>query len=150
MESTPQKHILPNGETLYSIPESTILVSIFNGLIGYVFDDRELFSDLLKTRLSIPLPKKILNEADMHKALYIYFIASYAQIEDIEFEAVRLLIEKGYKPNDLADMSVFSKDDEGLREITPLLMQCLINLEVDVQKEFAEIDGLMTQIQMGR
>ena len=136
----------------FHISQDAILTSIIDSLASIVFSEtekeKEMYLSALEFKLSLLMPDSLASDKDKFICMIVQMVASYVDLEDIEIKAMQKLTLIGIDIATKLDMRFYKHNEDDLKEFVSLfILPNLINMGIDIELEFAEMDGLRTQIQ---
>lgn len=135
-----------NTKDVTVISHHAMYAATLNGLIGYFAgDDKELWRDMVAMRLRIIKPNSVETDQEVWAAMFVYMTANLTRNIEIEGEVLSMLHSKPKLKYQLEriDYSQFELDDDLMKKITPMLVQCILGAGVtDLKAAFAEVDAI--------
>lgn len=136
----------------YHISQDAMLVSTIDSLSNIVFaetvEEKENHLAALQFKLSILIPDSLETEREKFVCMLVQLVGSFARLEDIEIQAMQKLIFIGCDDSKKLDMRLFNHSEEGLKEfVEKFILPPIFNMGIDLKTEFAELEGLQTQLQ---
>lgn len=140
-------------QQMFHVSQDALIASLIDSLSSIVFsediEEKEMYLKALEFKLSILIPDSL--DTDKNKFIYmiVLLISSYVDLEDIEIKAMQKLKLIGIDIATKLNMRMYKHNEDDLKEFVSLfIIPSLINMGIDLELEFAEMDGLRTQIQM--
>ena len=134
------------------IAESTLIASLLESLVSITFaetkEERQNYKIALELKLIMLMPKSLETPKDKLLCSLIAYIASYAGIEEIEIKALQMLKKIDFDIVEASKIiSTLPKDEAILKQLSKeLLIPTMIGLDVDLELEFKELDGMRNHL----
>lgn len=135
----------------FHISQDAILTSIIDSLASIVFSEteKEMYLSALEFKLSLLMPESLASDKDKFICMIILMTASYMDLEALEIQAMQKLTLIGMNEATKLNMRSYKHNEADLKTfVSSFIIPCLFNMGIDIELEFAEMDGLRTQIQM--
>lgn len=136
----------------YHIPQNAMIVSLIDDLSNIVFaedaEEKEMYLSSLEFKLTFLLPSTLETERKKFICMIIQLIASYTDLEFIEIKAMQRQIFIGCDDAKKLNVRSYKHNEKDLKDfVERFILPILFNMGIDIKLEFAELEGLRTQLQ---
>ena len=136
------------------IAETTLIASLLESLVSITFaetkEEKQMYETALEVKLIMLIPKSLTTPKDKLLSTLIVYIASYAEIEEIEIEALQMLKSIDFDIVEVSEIiSSLPKDEATLKALSKyLIIPTMIGLDVNLELEFKELEGMRNHLGM--
>ena len=136
----------------YHIAENTLIASLLDSLVSITFaqtkEERQNYKSALELKLIMLIPKSLATPKDKLLCSLIAYTASYTGLEEIEIKALQMLKNIDFDIVEASKIiSTLPKDEATLKQLSKeLLIPTMIGLDVDLELEFKELDGMRNHL----